>query len=314
MLPLLALAAWDKGWKRISMAGAVLVILTAMWYLPSALLSGGLAVYREASNEQTDYLLRYFSVFGLGFAGLRTNLHQLYRFFSLGLGAAIPMIVAVTASLPARYMRSIVRDRRFIFLAVWIMPSFLFYALIHVGEYGYIFTELPAVLLLCSWGLYRLAGRVPGPAGSNRSRWIFGTTALLIITVNAVLFIFAGTPLSAGRISARDQILRSRLDAVRQNFDPGTTLVIVVFDYQQVAYYLPEYASFTFDPAVETDPSMALPPSVRTVVIFDEYMHPADPDNADVMDLPLDQSLYSVPSQGKQRIGIDWHATEVSVE
>jgi len=151
LLPLLALGIWDKGRWRVFGAAVILMAGVAAWYIPSALLSGGFAAYREASSTQSEYLMTYFAVFGRGVEALQVNLGELMRFLLYGLSSALLLMpVALALAIPPSGRR-LLKDRRLLFLVVWIAPSVLFYVFIHVGEYGYVFSFLPALLLLLAW-------------------------------------------------------------------------------------------------------------------------------------------------------------------
>ncbi|MCL4474347.1 MAG: glycosyltransferase family 39 protein [Actinobacteria bacterium] len=303
MLPLLILGAWNKGWWRQAGSALLLVGGIAAWYIPSALLSGGFGPYQDASSRQSEYLLTYFSIFGRGAAGLWTNTSALGRFLLFGSAAAAALLLLLIVVLSRHETRRLLRDRRLAFLLVWMAPSVLFYALIHVGEYGYVFSFLPALLLLLAWTLQVWAG-------SSRLTWMVAVPLLL---VNLLLFLVLSPPLSANRLAARDDILRSKIATIEQNFDPDTTLIVSVFDYQQARFYLPGYRNWTFDPSVEKHPAAALPPAVRNVVIFEEYLSPGVPG---AMKLPLDrdQTLFYLSSGGSATLRIDWDNRKVYLE
>ena len=301
MLPLLAAAAWDKGWRRQLGAAALLVAGTAAWYIPSALLSGGFAAYQEASSRQSDYLIRYFSVFGRGAGGLVTNTHTLGRFLLYGLTAAAALLPVLAMAVFRKRTRRVMRDRRLVFLLVWIAPSVIFYALIHIGEFGYVFSFLPALLLLLSWSLELWAGRrvwaLAGP----------------VVAANLLLFLVMTPPLSANRLAAHDDILRSKIATIEENFNPDTTLIVSVYDFQQVRYYLPGFRSWTFDPSVERKPAAALPPEVETVIIFDDYMRP-DKDAALRLPLDREQTLMYLKRGSARSLRVDWDRRKICLE
>lgn len=315
LLPLLALGIWDKGRWRITGAAAILIAGAAAWYIPSALLSGGFTAYRQASSEQSDYLMTYFAVSGRGLEAFRTNLDELGRFMLYGLSSAlllvpVMLIVAVTSSGRRQF-----RDQRLLFLLAWIAPSMIFYIFIHVGEYGYIFSFLPALLLLLAWNLKAAAVMFTSRPGRkwNASRALWGAAVPLIL-INLVLFLALSPPFSANRLAARDDILRSRIETIRNNFDPEKILVISVFDYQQASYYLPEYHHWNFDPSVEKMPSTDIPDGVSEVVIFEEYLAPAEDFPSSMLPLDREQELVIMDRQGAGSVRIDWETRKVYLE
>ncbi|MHB9111735.1 MAG: glycosyltransferase family 39 protein [Thermoleophilia bacterium] len=315
LLPLLVLGIWDKGRWRVAGAAAILIACVAAWYIPSALLSGGFTAYREASSQQSDYLMTYFAVFGRGLAAFRANLHELLRFLLYGLSSAllivpVTLIVAATSSGRRQF-----RDQRLPFLLAWIAPSLLFYIFIHIGEFGYVFSFLPALLLLLAWSLRAAAVMFASRPGrqlhANRALWV---AAVPLILINLVLFLALSPPFSANRLAARDDILRSRIDTIRDNFDPKKTMVISVFDYQQANYYLPEFQHWNFDPSVEKTPSTEIPDGVDQVVIFEEYLSPADGQPLSWLPLDREQQLDILERQGAGSVRVDWESRKVYLE
>lgn len=315
LLPLLALGIWDKGRWRVAGAAAIVIAGAAAWYIPSAILSGGFTAYREASSQQSDYLMTYFAVFGGGFDAFQANMDELLRFLLYGLSSAlllvpVTLIVAATSSGRRQF-----RDRRLLFLLAWIAPSLLFYAFIHIGEYGYIFSFLPALLLLLAWSLRTAAVMFASRPGRQRhaKRALWGAAVPLML-INLVLFLALSPPFSADRLAARDDILRSKIETISKNFDPGKTMVISVFDYQQANFYMPDFHHWNFDPSVEKIPSVSIPDGVDQVVIFEEYLIPAAGLPWSVMPLDREQELVVIERRGAGSVRVDWESRQVYLE
>jgi len=326
LLPLLALGIWNKGRWRLAGAAGLLVLGIAAWYIPSALLSGGFGPYREASSLQSDYLITYFSVFGIGVAALATNAYTLLRFLLYGLSAALALVPIFLLTVLLPRTRGRLWDRRLLFLAVWMAPSLLFYFFIHIGEFGYIFSFLPAALLLGVRGLQIFAGRlvemkvrksdttVPAANAPRLVQWIVSALVMAMVAVNMFLFLILSPPLSANRLAARDGILRSKIDTIRVRFRPDSTFIISIFDYQQASYYLPGYRHWRFDPSVEQYPSIELPRGVDKVIIFEEYLSSADGQRAYTLPLSHDQKLICLDPAGKRLVRVDWDMRKVFLE
>ncbi|MHB1390597.1 MAG: hypothetical protein ACYCXF_05085 [Thermoleophilia bacterium] len=315
MTPLLAIGLVGRAWWRILAAAAVLVATTLAWYVPAALLSGGFGAYREASNEQSLYLFKYFSVFGIhGWRAVVINLSMLRRFLPAGLSAAIPLVLLVLLALPARALRPVTRDRRFWFLLVWTAPCLLFYIFIHVGEFGYVFTFLPALLLLGVWGLARLLGADAAADPDRRGRRAFPAIMAVMAAANFLGFVVSPLPLSANRLAARDDILRCRLDTIRDRFAPADTFIISVYDYEQGTYYLPQFNIQRVDTAVAPRVTYRLPRGTRQVVVFEEFLKPADSADLRVIDICLDQKLYYLPVSNQRQVTVDWDRRSVTLD
>jgi hypothetical protein len=313
LLPLLALAVWNKGRWRAAGAALLLAAGIAAWYIPSALLSGGFGPYREASSEQSDYLFTYFSVFGRGAAAIAANLYAMGHFLLFALAAALALVPVGLALMASSQTRGRLRDRRLLFLAVWMLPSLLFYIFIHIGEFGYVFSSLPAILLLGAWGLQIFADRLAGGGAGIKARRIMWGFAGTMVVVNLLLFLVLSPPLSANRLAARDDILRSKIDTIKENFDPKTTFIVAVFDYQQTTYYLTGFQGWAFDPSVDQNPSTRLPEGTDTVIIFEEYLSAADP-GALTLPLDRDQTLIYLRPADRKSVRVDWDARKVYLE
>ena len=314
MLPLLVIGWYRKPPLLVTAAAGVLLAAAVAWYIPSALLSGGLAAYQNSSSAQTDYLLRYSSVFGGGLGALEANALAFVRFLGWALSAAIPALAVFFACLLLPRFRRLWSDRRLLFLAVWSLPSILFYVFIHIGEYGYVFNFLPAALLIAVWGVATVAGQAANGRGDRFRKLAFAVPVALLVAVNAGLFLAAPPAMSANRLAARETILRSKIETIKQDFDPGDTLVVSIFDEQQVDYYLPGYRHFGMDPMEQPSAGMALPPEIREIVIFDDFLHPGAGTLSSVLPLAADQKLTFIRRRpGDQRLIIDWNRQEVSL-
>ena len=315
LLPLLVLGWIGKPRLRVAAAVAVLLAAIMAWYVPSALLSGGFAAYQSASSAQTDYLLHYSSVFGDGLGALAENTFAFLRFLGWALAAAIPALAAFLICLPRSRFRQVRRDRRLLFLAAWSLPSVIFYILIHVGEYGYVFSFLPAALLAAVWGVSRLARSAAASRGERFGRAAFAVPVALMTALNMGLFLLAPPAMSADRLAARETILGSKIETIKENFNPSTTLIVSIFDEQQVDYYLPGFKHFGMDPMEGPRASLELGPRISTVVIFDDFLRPGSGNLSASLPLAADQKLTIIRRRpGEHSVVIDWNRQEVSLE
>ncbi|HDZ59610.1 MAG TPA: DUF2723 domain-containing protein [Actinobacteria bacterium] len=319
LLPLWAGGLLGK--PRRVQAGSVglLGLAAASWYVPSALLSGGFSAYQEASSVQSDYLMRTSSVFGQGLEALAVNLQALGRFLLYALSAALPFAILAPLLLVRRRYREQLGNRKLLFLLVWTVPSVLFYIFIHIGEFGYVFTFLPAVLLMASWGVVVLA-RDMARALSSR-RWphrrerlrpaVMVALVLPVIVLNMLLFLVLTPHLSAERLAANEDIQRSRIETIREYFDADSTLVVSVFNYQQASYYLPEFEHWYIDPVTAGREVLQVPQGIKWVVLFDESLEPGEGEKAMSFPLARKQRLfYLEPVEGTYLI-VDWPARRI---
>lgn len=312
MLPLLVYGLIGAPWRRIAATLGLVLAGVVAWYVPTVLLSGGLSQYQAVSSSQSDYIMQFNSVFGRGLPAIIDNISDVGRFSLVATVAAIPLLAyfAVRVLLPSG--RTLRTDRRLILLLLWLLPSLLFFIFMHVGEFGYVFIYLPALLLAAAWGAQLLAGDLAARGGRRRSTTRFVTAVgALAICANLLLFLVLTPTLSANRLAARDGILRSRLDTIQADLDPRTTFIVSVFDYQQAAWYLPQYDVWHFDPRVDEQPRVELPAGTRSVVIFEEYLKPAAGTEADSIPLAYDQEMRVMHPAGHRYLSVDWPSRTV---
>lgn len=307
MLPLWAGGLFGKPRRLKAAAMALLAGAAAAWYVPSALLSGGFGAYREASSAQSDYLMRTASVFGRGVTALLDNLSHLGRFTLFALSSAAVLALYFLAKLVIGRSHVPLRDRRMLFMLLWIAPSILFYLFMHIGEYGYVFTFLPAALLIAALGACELAGDLSRLLAGGRGRTVslVGLTAV-VLAVNLALFLVLTPHLSANRIAANEEIQQSRIDTIRNNFDPGSTLLISTYNYQQARYYLPRYSHWYVDPVSTVRSEMEIPADIEYVVLFDESIETAPEAKKSSLPLSHGQELDYFSTEGKRFIEVDW--------
>lgn len=228
-------------WKMV-LGGGVTTAIFLLAFVPMVALSGGLAQYQAAVNGLSSEFFTHTSIFmGGGTAGLLSNLSKLVGFtlYSLGL-AVIPLLGWAVVRI--RSAGAALKDRRAWFLLIWMLPSLLFYTLIHMGGHGLIFTYLPALLIICGVALDDLCQRLKAAA-----RWpVFSVSLFVILLVNVLLFVAAPNTIGGVKIvnwntiSAHDQFLEERIEMIEDSFDPDTTLIFAS-QWRHGQYYLPEY-------------------------------------------------------------------------
>ena len=313
LLPLFAVGLIGLPISRVLKAALVLIAAVLSWYVPSALLSGGFAAYREASSSQSSFLITHSSVFGNdGLGALATNLNSLARFFFWAASGALPLIVAFFLILPFRWDRF--SDKRLLFLAVWAFPSITFYIFIHIGELGYIFSFLPAFLLAAAWGADEIASHVCTGSDTRKMGLFLCCMPALLIFLNLLMFLFYSPKLSASSLSTRDKVLTSTIDAIKENFDPASTLIVAVHDEQHVSYYLPEYPHLGLDAMTKEDIHTQLSPEIERVVMFERYFTPALENQAESLLLSEGQRLNYIPRKsGQNFVCTDWNSMTISL-
>ena len=246
LMPVLLFALRRVGWRRFFGAGVLGAVVCLAWFVPLMTASGGVSEYFRVTGAYTRRFQSTTSVFlGAGWWGVRRNVVKLVLYTAYGWSlAAAPLGVSLIDRLCRRDRT--VRWERVGFLALWIGPSLLYYALVHMGQQGLVFVFLPALLLISAEGVDRLW----------EARAVWGMVAVgTILAINSAIFCLVPEyPLGEGgqrlltreAVEATDAYYGDRFEAIRKTFPPDAT-AIVAASWHHVEYYLPEYVVLPFD-------------------------------------------------------------------
>jgi hypothetical protein len=250
------------------------------WFVPSALLSGGLAAYLGALTRQTELVEHDTSIIADGLAGLLWNLDHLRLFLieQTLMWAAIPLALYVVARLRHGWLWRDPRDRH---LLIWTLPAALFYAFIHLGDVGYVFSIAPPLFIGAGAGVAMAARwaaawprwrdwRLPLPFGAalTPALVVWALLAAGPALYNDYHVFHTGKPYSRLWTKCRDGALKHSVARVRERYRPDETLLVAAGYYQHARHYLPEYRAWLADPGAEAVFRRAAPPDVRYVVAF----------------------------------------------
>lgn len=256
--PLVLYVSWKFEWRVRLEALAWFTLVCLLWFVPLMASLGGVGAYLDTARRYNAAFADEFVLSGTGGVGaLWRNAARIgaYTLYALNL-AIIPLLIGGIHFARRVRERNGVRSVRAQFFALWILPSAIFYLLFHMGSPGLIYVFLPALILLAALGLEKMTRANP--------RWRYGVTALLC-AFN--VFLFLGTPsdLYTGRavrvlnyaaLREHDRSLSARVDGIRANFDPTTTLVIAD-EWRFAEYYLPEFRVL-FVPSNANEPLILL--------------------------------------------------------
>ena len=242
LAPLWLLAAWRATVLTAAISATCVAALLGGWIVASASADGDLARFLEAVRLQSKFVEDRYSIFGNGPIAIYRNTYELARFLGRGLYFLIPLVVVTLISADARRIE--LRDRsRTAFIALWTFAPLPFYVLIHVGEYGYIFSMLPGLAILAARGAIALAKGMRMP---RTFPWIVAT----VVIGNAAIFLLSDTPISAGDITRHDRGVDEKVAFVRSSLAKETTVVVTAYDAVLVDNYLDSaYAVLAYDPA-----------------------------------------------------------------
>ena len=147
---------------------------------------------------------------------------------------------------------------------VWVAPVASFYLLVHIGDPGYVFGFLPALLLASVGGWHRVLSDT-----WEQKRMLAAAGLTLVLLVNVVLFLSYQKPLMLWGLQARDVRVASYLNYV-QSHDPESILVVSYDSYKQLRYYLPGYAnSVWLDTTTPKRQVFPTPDGVQWVILID---------------------------------------------
>lgn len=243
LAPLWIFAATRTTIAVAAASAALVAALVALWVFASAAADGGLARFLDAMRTQSEFVEDRYSVIANGPVAIYRNGYELARFLGRGLYFLIPLAAVTLISAEARRVE--LRDRpRTLFMILWTFAPLPFYLLIHVGEYGYIFSMLPGLAILSARGAIALAKGLRMP---RTFKWIVAVAVL----GNAAIFLLTNTPISARDIARLDRGIDEKAAYIHGHFAPATTSVVTVYDKMLVDQYLAgEYPLIAYDPVM----------------------------------------------------------------
>ena len=230
LAPLWLIAAWRVRIPAAARAATVAVALAGVWYTASALAGGGFERFAEALRIQARFIDERYSVFGAnGPAALVGNSYELARFLGRGLSFLAPLVAAVPLSSAARRIELSDR-RRALFMAAWTLAPLAIYVPIHTGEYGYVFSMIPALAVVAARGAIALARSLRMPRTLPA---IVGA----VVLANAAVFLLSDTALSATDVLRRDRGIAERFAYLQTSPDLDRATIIAAYDAEVVQRY-----------------------------------------------------------------------------
>lgn len=270
-------------WRERALHLVVLGAACLTWFVPTALLSDGVAAYLASVLGQTTGVA---GVSAAGTEGLESlwfnfRLTLLGLFWGLLLVGALLLVLGV-GPLLSRTAR--VRRQDATFFALWIPPALAVYVVLHIGEFGYLLSVLP--------GLYVLAAALLPPLLRALRRELpraWRPLAAGVALVPAAVFLFApAQPFSAHAIEVREGGLGAKLAYVRANFPPDRAVVLARSEYLQARYYLPDHVVFHHDqrPYENRRKLERVPRTADAVVLLAEDLTPLRADGMHTVGVP----------------------------
>jgi hypothetical protein len=264
LIPVWLYVLWRFARPRgCKLSGAVVLLtgLSLLWFVPTVKSAGGLASYFQLVRLKSQIDASRTVWGGGGTEALFSDGFCIGRACWVGLSAAgiIALAELVCRSLFEKRMPEDnfyqTNRTQFRILLLWIAPIMAFdLFFMYAAMPGHILNFFPALVILTSLGLVKVAERLATSSEASRSRAFCGVLAL-VVTVNTVVFVWSprwttplqlGLPLTAVEIGDHDAKLSACFQTIRQNWPPKNVIIChcrenFYWGLAQFAYYLPEY-------------------------------------------------------------------------
>ncbi|MEK6975991.1 MAG: glycosyltransferase family 39 protein [Candidatus Thermoplasmatota archaeon] len=243
--PALLRTTWRERGSRIAWVAAAAAPTVLVWLVPMLAFGGGVAAVLSANRVQTATVILRDTVFTEGWPIVLDNLRHLAHYARYELHALpwllCALIVALAFGGPRVRARLAAHRIKVAFLALWMAPALLFYALIYVGwpvyPSGYLMVILPAVALAVAAptvAALRLSDH-------GRRRW----AGLAVVALVAVPLAFAPSAWSHATepIRAGDAWAAS-WDGFEDIFPANETALVAFESWQHIKLRNPEYLAW----------------------------------------------------------------------
>lgn len=279
LLPLWIFGHWRLPLRTIILSGICVIVIILAWFIPTIALSGGWSGYWKVFRAYTsDDVLKRYSVAENGPRALLVNIRDTakytgYALYALALPVAGAAIWLVTRWRELREGRTAVRPYIALF-ALWMAPMLLFYAWVHIGDPGYVFTFLPALLLIAARFTVELPEIVARLRLGRLRQAVVPALLLVVIAANTGIFLFRPLALTAHGIRQQDRTIDAKIAYVNAHGDPATTLLVSYESYRHWLLYLPGYRVQFVDVTygTEADRTVALPAGVTQIILMDNTL------------------------------------------
>lgn len=236
--------------KKLIKVFLVLIVSAATWFIPTILLAGGLENYLLISRRLFTIHFSGSSIFyGANITQQLIMDSKLLFWTVLGMGFSNTFILLIYIFYKIPKMKlSNFKNPKFLFILLWIVPTFLFYLLIFFAKPGYLLVYLPSFALILTYVILDFS------AGLNRT--------FRKIPTNYFIVLFLALILASGSIQfvhpSEDDLDYTNIQKVDSNFqdihdfisksDPNEVIVITDsdVDWRKLIYYSPDYETYCY--------------------------------------------------------------------
>jgi len=279
LLPLWIFGHWRLPLRTIIISGFCVVGIVLAWFIPSVALSGGWSGYWAVFRAYTsDDVLKRYSVAENGPRALLVNMRDTakytgYALYALALPVAGAAVWLATRWRELREGRTPVRPYIALFL-LWMTPMLLFYTWVHIGDPGYVFTFLPALLLIAARFTVELPQIFTRLRLARLRQVAIPALLLVVIAANTAVFLFRPLALTAHGIRQQDRTIDAKIAYVHAHGNLATTLLVSYESYRHWLLYLPDYRVQFVDVTygTEADRTVGAPAGVTQIILMDSTL------------------------------------------
>lgn len=181
----------DNGYKQILKAFIVMVASVLLWLIPTIMLANGMGPYLSASQHFSGSFQTSSVLFGAPLSNHLLLDGMLFSWLILGLGflGALFLIIFLFKMRKTIINRKILKNFNFIFLALWILPAFLFQVLIPLSKPGYILVYLSALILILGYIIQTFSNDISPKFKDISPKFNISAKSMCIIII-LILYIF----------------------------------------------------------------------------------------------------------------------------
>jgi hypothetical protein len=236
--------------KKLVKIFAVLIISALTWLIPTLWMVGGLENYLLLSNKLFTFHFSSSSVF----YGANITQHFImdakilfWSVIGLGITGTLILMIYILYKLPLIKLSQL-KDLKFIFILLWIIPTLLFYLLIYFAKPGYLLIYLPTFALIMSYVVLNFASDLNRKFTRIPKNYLVIILFLIVLSAGVMQFV---SPSESGiyyvRIQSEDANFENIYDSVGK-FGPNDTVIFVdnEINWRKTLYYFPEYEIYSY--------------------------------------------------------------------